>query len=262
MSGEKSFAPTEKRKRDAAQKGDILRSREVATAVAVLVGAAWLALAGPWMLDAMANAARIGLTWDRAMLENFSPGRILLTMAIAVLPPLLVLAAGVMLAVIAVQLASADGRWVGANLAPKGSRINPLSGLKRMFGPQGWIEVLKGIGKVALLGALGYFWARSHLAELLGLGRGITLNGQLVVAWDAVISLMFLLAGGLVVIAMIDWPIQWLRRMLRLRMSHQEMRDEHKESEGSPKRKPRSASASASSRPARWPRRCARRSSC
>ena len=237
MSGEKSFAPTEKRKRDAAQKGDILRSREVATAVAVLIGAAWLALAGPWMLDAMASAARTGLTWDRAMLEDFAPGRILLTMAVGVLPPLLVLAAGVMLAVIAVQLASADGRWIGANLAPKGSRINPLSGLRRMFGPQGWIEMVKGLAKVGLLGALGYFWARSHLAELLGLGRGITLNGQLAVAWDAVISLMFLLAGGLVVIAMIDWPIQWLRRMLRLRMTHQEMRDEHKESEGSPEKK-------------------------
>ncbi len=237
MSGEKSFAPTEKRKRDAAQKGDVLRSREVATAMAVLAGAVWLKLAGPWMLDALADAARIGLTWDRAALEDFAPGRILFALAMGVLPPLLVLAGGVMLAVVGVQMASADGRWIGANLAPKGSRLSPLSGLKRMFGAQGWIEVLKGIGKVGLLGALGYYWASSHLAALLGLGRGIALSGQLSAAWNAVTSLMFLLAGGLVVIALIDWPVQWLRRIMRLRMTQQEMRDEHKEAEGAPEKK-------------------------
>ena len=237
MSGEKSFDPTEKRKRDATQKGDVLRSREVATAIAVLAGAVWLKLAGPWMLDAMADAARIGLTWDRAALEDFAPGRILFALAMGVLPPLLVLAVAVLLAVVGVQMASADGRWIGANLAPKGSRLNPLSGLKRMFGAQGWIEVLKGIAKVGLLGALGYYWASSHLAALLGLGRGIVLSGQLVAAWDAVTSLMFLLASGLVVIAMIDWPIQWLRRIMRLRMTQQEMRDEHKEAEGAPEKK-------------------------
>ena len=237
MSGEKSFDPTEKRKRDAAQKGDVLRSREVATAIAVLAGAVWLKLAGPWMLDALADAARIGLTWDRAALEDFAPSRILFALAMGVLPPLLVLAVGVMLAVIDVQMASADGRWIGANLAPKGSRLNPLSGVKRMFGAQGWIEVLKGIAKVSLLGALGYYWASSHLAALLGLGRGIVLSGQLVAAWDAVTSLMFLLASGLVVIALIDWPIQWLRRIMRLRMTQQEMRDEHKEAEGAPEKK-------------------------
>lgn len=237
MSGEKSFDPTEKRKRDAAQKGDVLRSREVATAIAVLAGAVWLKLAGPWMLDALTDAARIGLTWDRAALEDFSPGRILFALAMGVLPPLLVLAVGVMLAVVGVQMASADGRWIAANLAPKGSRLNPLSGLKRMFGAQGWIEVLKGIAKVGLLGALGYYWASSHLAALLGLGRGIVLSGQLVAAWDAVTSLMFLLASGLVVIALIDWPIQWLRRIMRLRMTQQEMRDEHKEAEGAPEKK-------------------------
>lgn len=237
MSGEKSFAPTEKRKRDAAQKGDVLRSREVATAIAVLAGAVWLKLAGPWMLDALADAARIGLTWDRAALEDFAPGRILFALAMGVLPPLLVLAGGVMLAVVGVQMASADGRWIAANLAPKGSRLSPLSGLKRMFGAQGWIEVLKGIGKVGLLGALGYYWASSHLAALLGLGRGIALSGQLSAAWNAVTSLMFLLAGGLVVIALIDWQVQWLRRIMRLRMTQQEMRDEQKEAEGAPEKK-------------------------
>ncbi len=237
MSEEKTLAPTEKRKRDAALKGDVLRSRELATAVAVLVGAAWLKFAGPWLLQALAQGARAGLTWDRAAIEDFSPGKAAAMLAWTVLPPVLLLAGSVMLAVTGSQIGLADGRWVGANLAPKPSRLNPLPGLQRMFGLNGWIEVGKGLAKVGLLGAIAYSWSRSHLADLLGLGRGASLHGQLALAWEALTSLMFLLAGGLGVIALIDFPIQWLRRYLRLRMSQQEMRDEHKESEGSPEKK-------------------------
>ncbi|MFM5953669.1 MAG: flagellar biosynthesis protein FlhB [Novosphingobium sp.] len=237
MSGEKTFAPTEKRRREAAKQGDVLRSRELATAVAVLVGAAWLKFAGPWMYGRLTGALRAGLSWDRTAVEHFDPGGALIGLLWAVFPPLLTLALAVMLAVTATQLGAADGRWVGANLMPKGSRLNPLSGLKRMFGAQGWIEVGKGILKVTLLGGIAYVWARSNLADLLGLGRAASLGGSLQHAWHALVALLFALSGGLVIIALIDWPVQWLRRFLRLRMSQQEVRDEHKESEGSPERK-------------------------
>lgn len=237
MSGEKTFAPTEKRRREAARQGDVLRSRELATAIAVLVGAAWLKFAGPWLYRRLAEAMRSGLTWDRGAIENFDPAGAMLKLAWAVAPPLLTLAAGVMLAVTAAQLSSADGRWVGTNMLPKGSRLNPLSGLKRMFGAQGWIEVGKGILKVTLLGAICFAWAKGSLAGLLGLGRAASLGGALAQAWDALTALLFALAAGLVAIALIDWPVQWLRRYLRLRMSQQELRDENKESEGSPERK-------------------------
>ena len=237
MSGEKTQAPSPKRRREAARKGDVLRSRELATAIAVLIGAAWLKFAGPWMLGALTGGLRAGLTWDRAALERFDPGTLLFNLLMAVLPPLVVLAGGVMLAVCAVQLAPADGRWVGSNALPKGARLDPLAGLKRMFGAAGWIEVGKGLLKLALLGALAWSWGTHHLAQMLGLGRGAALMPQLTLAWQALTSLLFLLAAGLAVIALIDWPIQWLRRFLRLRMSQQEVRDEHKEAEGSPEKK-------------------------
>lgn len=237
MSDDKSFAPSAKRRRDAAQKGDVLRSREVASAIAVLVGAAWLKFAGPWLYDRLALAVRQGLSWDRAALEDFTPGAALLGLLWAMALPLLTLALAILVATVALQVAHGDGRWVAANLAPKGSRLDPLSGLKRMFGAQGWIEVGKGILKVGLLGAIAWAWAGSSLAGLLGLGRAASLGGSLTLAWQALVNLLFALSAGLVVIALIDWPVQWLRRQMRLRMSHQEMRDEHKDSEGSPERK-------------------------
>lgn len=134
------------------------------------------------------------------------------------------------------QIVLGDGVWVPGNLAPKASRINPLSGLSRMFGMSGWIEAGKGLLKVSLLGVMAWLWARGQWADLLSLGRS-DLHGALARSWQAVTSLLFLLASGLVVIALIDFPVQWLRRMMRLKMTQQEMRDENKEAEGSPERR-------------------------
>ncbi|MBC2670495.1 flagellar biosynthesis protein FlhB [Novosphingobium piscinae] len=234
--GEKTLAPTEKRKRDAARQGDVLRSRELATAVAMLAGAAWLKLAGPWLFGLLSGTLAGGLTFGRAEVVDFAPGALMLNALIAVAPPVLVLGVMVCFASIASQLGFGEGRWLGSNLMPKGSRINPLSGLKRMFGTQGLVELGKSLAKSILLGAITYYWAREHLAGLIDLARA-PLSGQLVAAWDAVMSLLFALSVGLVLIAGIDFPIQWVRRFLRLRMSLQEVKDEHKESEGSPERK-------------------------
>jgi flagellar biosynthetic protein FlhB len=234
--GEKTYAPTEKRRRDAAKKGDVLRSRELATAVSVLVGAGWLKFQGPVLLAGLENVARMGLDWDRAAIEDFAPARTVLPSLWEVLVPVLTLAAVVMVATVASQLAFADGRFNGSNIAPKGSRIDPVAGLKRMFGPTGWIEMGKGIAKVGLLGSIAWFWASSEFSRLAGFSQ-IDLYGQLARAWDAIVTLLFALAGGLVVIALIDLPVQMFRRSQRLMMSHQEMRDEHKEAEGSPENK-------------------------
>lgn len=234
--GEKSFAPTEKRKQDAARNGDVLRSRDLATAVGVLIGAAWLKFAGPWMFDALQDTLRASFSLDRAAIEEFAPGKVLVAALVAVLPPVFLLGALVLAGSVFSQVGLSDGRWIAANLAPKASRLNPVSGLKRMFGPQGWIELAKGLGKLLLLGVIAYGWSSGRIAGMVGLGHG-DLRGQLLLAWDAMTSLAFALAAGLVVIALVDFPIQWVRRYLRLRMTLQEIKDEHKDAEGSPEKK-------------------------
>jgi flagellar biosynthetic protein FlhB len=234
--GEKTFDPTEKRKTDAAKKGDVLRSRELGTAGAILLGGAWLSFAGPWLLGDLASLLRASFTFGHADIVAFAPGEMLLKALLIVLPPLASLALPVIALTLLTQLGLADGRWVGSNLAFKGSRINPGSGLKRMFGPNGLIEIGKGLLKVVLLGAIAFAWAKGWLSTIAGLGRG-DLTQQLSAGWAALLSLIFALAAGLIVIALIDFPIQWVRRMKRLKMSLQEVRDENKESEGSPEAK-------------------------
>ena len=234
--GEKSFGPSQKRLRDAALKGDVLRSRELTTAAAILVGAVWLRFAGPWLIEVLEQALRVGLVWDRGSLERFAPGQLVQGLGALVLPPVLLLGAGVVAASLISQLGFGEGRFVGGNAAPKASRIDPLAGLKRMFGPAGWIEIAKGMLKVSLLGAIVWWWSRDRIAEIAGLG-GQGLAGQLAYGWGALTSLVLALAAGLVVIALIDFPVVWLRRRMKLMMSQQDVRDEHKEAEGSPENK-------------------------
>ncbi|MBS0255643.1 MAG: EscU/YscU/HrcU family type III secretion system export apparatus switch protein [Proteobacteria bacterium] len=235
--GEKTLAPTPKRLEQAAKNGDVLRSRELATAGAMLVGAAFLRLGGPWLLGGLAGTMRGALAWDHAAIDRFEPGAVIARTGVALLVPVLVLGSGVALVTLGLQLGlGGPGRWNPGNIAPRGSRLDPMAGLARMLGPQGWIELVKGLAKVGLLGAIAWSWARGRLGALLHLA-GAGLSAQLQFAWGALTSLLFALAAGLVVIAFIDWPVQWWRRQQRLRMSLQEMRDEHKETDGSPEKK-------------------------
>ncbi len=235
--GEKTLAPTEKRLKDAARDGDTLRSRDLAVAAGMLVGAAALRLGGPWLFDQLASGLRLGLDWNRAEIDDFDPGRLLIGLALRALPPLLVLGGGIIGVTLVAQLGiTGPGRMVGGNMLPKARRMNPVSGLARMFGPQGWIEVGKGLLKIGLLGSIAWVWGRGRIEGLIALG-GAGLAGQLAYAWAALTSLLFMLAAGLMVLGLIDFPIQWIRRRRRLRMSLQDMRDEHKEANGAPEAK-------------------------
>ncbi|MBS7671343.1 EscU/YscU/HrcU family type III secretion system export apparatus switch protein [Croceicoccus gelatinilyticus] len=234
--GEKNFAPTEKRKKDAANNGDVLRSKELATASAMMVGGAWLLWAGSWLLESLRTALSVGLTWERADLVNFDPSGAMMALLASILPPVMVLGVAVITSSIISQMGFGTGVWVNKNLTFKGSRLNPLNGIKRMFGPNGLIEMIKGLGKVLLLGVIAWAWGSSHYHGFASLGRG-NLSEQLAFAWDSLISLIFSLGAGLFLIALIDVPVQMFRRNKRLMMSLQEVRDETKESEGSPEQK-------------------------
>ena len=236
-SSEKNFEATEKKKQDAAKKGDVLRSKELATVAAVATGALTLTTVGPWLFGGMESVALTSFRFDAAILERSDPGSLFSSAAGAVLPPIFTIGCAVIIATLISQLLLGEGSPfnVGA-IGFKGSKINPLSGLKRIFGTQGLIELGKSILKLGLMASLAWYWGSQNMDRVLGIGRG-SLEAQLAFAWEAAMGLLFLLIIGLAIIAAIDYPLQRFQRNKRLKMSMKELRDETKQAEGSPEMK-------------------------
>ncbi len=234
--GEKTEKPTPKKLQDAAKKGDILQSRELGTALVVMAGIGWLAVTGPSMIDALSDMLTQALRFRRDDIVDFSPAERGLDLLTGIALPV----AGVMLATFLAAIAAPAvlgslGFRPGA-FAPNASKLNPGAGLKRIFGTQGLIELLKSIAKVGLLGSIGVWMIWDRLTAIIGLGK------QGIAPAMADLGNMFILtclvmAGGLFLIAGIDVPAQIMQRAKRLGMSKQEIKDEHKESEGSPELK-------------------------
>lgn len=234
--GEKTEAPTAKRKRKAAENGQILSSKDFGTALIVLLGCAWMAMLGPSLIGACKEVMAASFSFGRADIEDFEPWRPIAGAGWKLAVPLGGLLALSVIGAILSHVGLSGIRWNAGLFAPKASRVNPASGLKRMFGPNGWIELGKGILKATLLGSIGVWMLWSLTGQSLGL-LAMDLNGAVGALGGKFLTLLFVMAGGLLVIAGIDLPIQIIRHMNRLRMSKQEVRDEHKESEGSPETK-------------------------
>ncbi len=126
----------------------------------------------------------------------------------------------------------------GAALQPDLSRISPLSGIKRVLSPQTLVQLGKSLVKLGVMAACLYTAFRRLVPELLTM-PGATPGAILHHAASHARSLVFLLLGAQAVIAGADVAWERLRHMRQLRMSLQELRDEHKESEGNPQIKQR-----------------------
>lgn len=229
-------APTQKRKADAIKKGDILQSKELGAALVMIAGASWIALAGPLFVDSCRQLLEAGLTIDRHQAMGFEPGRTAGRLILLALFPLGLLMGIALLATVGSTALIGSLGFRGNMMAFKGNRINPLSGLKRIFGLQGLIEMVKSIAKTVVLGGIGYWLLTREIPRIL------TLSGSDVAVATASLGEMLTwtvlaFAGGFAVIAAIDVPMQMFQRNQRLRMTKHEVKQELRESEGSPELK-------------------------
>ena len=236
QAGERTEAPTPKRLKKARDDGDVLKSTDLSSAMVILFGCFWMLMLGPALLSACREVMAASFTFGRADVEDFEPWRPLANAGWQLAPSLGGLLALSFASAIAAQAVLGSLRFNSKLIQPKASRINPGAGIKRIFGPQGWIELMKSLLKAVLLGSIGYAMLWSSAEQMAGLVSS-DLMGAVGALGETFLLLMFVMALGMVVIAGIDVPIAIVRRINRLKMSKQEMKDEHKESEGSPENK-------------------------
>ena len=140
-----------------------------------------------------------------------------------------------MVLVVAVLAAGATGGYLFSldSVLPKASKLNPITGLKRMFGPTAAVELLKALLKVSIVSVVLLLLVDRHSAELLMLGS-MALKPALALAGSLISESALWLTFSLVFIAMIDVPYQRFTFMKRMRMTKQEIMDEMKDMEGRP----------------------------
>jgi flagellar biosynthetic protein FlhB len=231
--GDKTEPPTPRRRTQAREKGDRLASRELATALAGIAGALWLAVWGPGLATTLFEATAAGLSLTRADVVDFRPDRAALTLAALLLVPLAALAALALAAAVAGQALTGGLGFTPALLEPKLERLDPLKGFARIFGPRGLVELVKALAKAALLLGGAALLLYADLPQLLALSA-VPLAPALVTTGELVTRLMLWLTLGLALIAAADLPLQIRQWLKRLRMTKQEVKDEAKQQEGSP----------------------------
>ena len=237
--GERTEEPSQRRLEEARKRGQVPRSRELTNFATMIGGSAALVASGGALSVRMSQMVRSGLSIDPQSL--FDPTTMLSALSSACMSALAVLLPIFGTVIGLVLLASvAMGGWNFSMeaLVPDFTRLSPLAGVKRLFGLRGATELGKALLKCAVVGGVCagiVSWtfrdvlALAHMEPRAAIGRGAGL-----MSWSFV-----WLCASLVLIAIVDVPLQLFQFKQGLRMTRQELRDEAKESDGRPETKQR-----------------------
>lgn len=231
---EKTEQASQKRLDKAREDGDIPRSRELATSAVLFSSGLFIMMMGDVFKDALLKSMSSGLHIDRSMAFDSS----VLIMKISHLVfDLLIAFSPLALFIVAVAIGSPIfiGGWVFSAKAfmPKFSKLNPFTGIKNMFSKNSLVELVKSILKAVLVGVVSYLVVVKDLDPILSLSL-MSIDDGLSMVNDMIMMGFLTIVSVLVVIAAIDVPYQLYQYAEKLKMTKQEVKDEHKESEGNP----------------------------
>lgn len=236
---ERTERASEKRLRDAREKGDVPRSRDLSAALIALVSVGTLLAMRPWLGTHLRNLMRIGLVYGREQAMGTAALGAAANAAGAEALKLLAPLFGVALLATLLSPALAGGFAFSTEaLMPKPERLNPIEGFKRLVSLRGLVELGKSLLKVALIGGVLTWVLWNSRVELLATGRGNVQSG-IDAALDVIGRAALLFACALAVVGFVDMLWQRFDFARRMRMTKQELRDEHKETDGSPETRSR-----------------------
>jgi flagellar biosynthetic protein FlhB len=236
-SAEKSHEPTQKRLDDAQEEGNVLTSKELMVFAGMAVGTGVLAVAAQLTPDLLPKFAAYFHMAPARELDGIVAARI--DMAFwAILWVAVIVAVPATIATVAVQILMGGMHWSGKAMGFQGKRINPGAGLKRMVSATALVELGKAIAKVVVLGLVAWVIVSRALPALERLWQ-VAPTAAAGVMGDVTLQLLWALVLGLAAIGAMDAAWQWYSHKQKLMMTLQEVKEEHKEQNGSPEVKGR-----------------------
>ncbi|EZH83845.1 flagellar biosynthesis protein FlhB [Ectopseudomonas composti] len=218
--------------------GQVARSKDLSTTISLIATLFILKFSAGLFLEGLSDSFRLSyIQFDHSEIGLDDLDTLLgynMLVFIKLLSPLL------LTSVLVVALSLVPGGWVfsAKNFAPKLSKLNPITGLGRIFSAQNWSELLKSILKVLVLLGVGYVLVRAALPDLIALQRSNVLEA-ISAALDLTFNLTLCLMLIFVVFSFIDIPLQRYFFLKKMRMTKQERKEEHKNQEGRPEVKAR-----------------------
>lgn len=231
---ERTEPASSRRLEKAREEGQVARSRELSTFVMLVTGLGGLWLTAVPMAERLGHALRSGMQFKRA--AGFDSAFMLTQAAVAgreALLALLPLLAMLALAALVAPLMLGGWLFSTQSLAPKFSKLNPVSGVARIFSSQSLAELVKACAKSLLVGGIAYWVISTDMDILLGLLTE-PLHAALAHTVRLVAHCCMLMIASLLLVAAIDVPYQLWSYYRKLRMTREELKQEHKESEGDP----------------------------
>jgi len=229
---DRNLPASQKKIRKARTEGQVARSRDLAHLLTVGGGGALLAAALPTLGDWLSRLLVTGLRFDAQLLSQpDAMTQRLGELGWAWLMVLLPLGAVGLVLALGAALASGGWNFTLQPLMPNFGKLNPLAGLGRMVSGQHLGDLAKASALALLLGVIGAVWLVFHLAQFHD-ALTMPLPVALAHTGRSLLGGLSLLVIVLVVFAAIDVPLQRLLLANRLKMSHQEAKQEHKEAEG------------------------------
>lgn len=236
---ERTEQPTAKRLKDAREKGQVPRSKELAATGVLISGAAGLLMFRDQLGQGMGSIMRNGLSVSRN--DIMDPDYMVQALGNGIADALLILAPLFVLAMVgAVMTSVALGGWNMSFqvLVPKFDKLNPISGLKRIFSARGLSELGKAMIKFLLVAAVTVAMLNYEAPRFLALAH-LELGEAMNEGANLVLFCFIVLCGSMALIAAVDVPFQLWQHNKQLRMTRQEMKEEFKETDGRPEVKQR-----------------------
>ena len=230
---------TPKRRREARKKGQVAISKEVSSASIFLVGLIVFYLASPGLVHNTTALFKDTYQFIADPKLDATSLRLFLLFqirhfAIIVLP----LMAAILVAGIFANIVQTGFLFSTEALSPKFSKLNPVSGIKRLYSLRSLVELVKSLTKICLVGVIGYAVLKSRFDNLLNLTHYEIVEILIILAREALIIGIAVL-GFMIVLALLDYLFQRWHYEKDIRMTKQEVKEEFKNTEGDPKIKAR-----------------------
>jgi len=231
-SQDRNLPASQRKLTKAREEGQVARSRDFGHFVAIGACGALLAAFAPLVADWLQQMLMTGLRFDSSAVHN--PGLMgerLIELAIRLMLVIVPFGLAMMVAALGGGVVIGGWNWTLKPLMPNFGKLNPLTGIVGIVSKDKLIDALKGSALALILGGIGALFLKAHIEEFAGV-MALPLPAAIRSLSASMLGGLTLLLLALAAFAMIDVPLQRFQHAQRLKMSHQEIKQEHKELEG------------------------------